>query len=154
MGRALRSEHFGGGPVGDGGAVHHGMILIVDDDLKLCATMERLFRLAGYEVICAHHPVEVLPILGVQRPAGIVLDLKLPGMDGLMLLQAIRADPVLSGVPVLIYTGDFSESNEALSRQFGAQDYLVKGTVSAEVLLDRVHEVILSGPPRLGQSGS
>lgn len=118
------------------------MILIVEDDFNLCGSMERMFRYAGYDVVSTPTPSEALSLLHIRRPEAIILDLNLPAMDGITLLKAIRADRAFARVPVLIYTADFSESNQALAFAAGAQDYVIKGTIGWEGLLHRLEDTI------------
>ena len=154
MSGAFNSPNSRYGSHGNGTSTDAGMILIIDDDPELCSSLERLFRYAGYDVVAVQKPLEVLSLLGVRKPKAIVLDLNLPMMDGLTLLKAIRSDPNYASVPVLVYTADFSESNELLARQLGAQDYIVKGTVGWDALLQRIDRAISPEPRQFRLSGA
>jgi PleD family two-component response regulator len=81
-------------------------------------------------------------MLSLRKPKLIILDLKMPLMDGMTILRAVRSDPQFKRVPILIYTSDFSEESRALAINAGAQDFIVKGTVGWEFLVRRAKELI------------
>ena len=94
-------------------------ILVIDDDpdnLKICGDY---FRSAGYEVLAAEDGLKGLSISHHEKPDLIVLDLILPGMDGLEICRAIRHD---SDVPIIILTARAEENDKLLGLELGADD--------------------------------
>jgi len=82
-------------------------ILIVDDDSAVAETFSRMLRLEGYEVVTALDPEEGLQLAESRRPSAIILDMRMPIINGLQFLRKVRATPTLADVPVAIVTGDY-----------------------------------------------
>ena len=123
------------------------MILIVDDDVAMGASLERLLRVLGYNAVAIPSAMEALSLLTVRRPQLIILDMHMPGpMDGLMFLKAVRSDPAFAPVPVWIYSVDFSDSLMREVKAAGAQEYLVKGAIGYSALAQRIESLV--GKPR------
>ena len=119
------------------------MILIVDDDVAMGASLERLLRVLGYNAVAIPSAMEALSLLTVRRPQLIILDMHMPGpMDGLMFLRAVRSDPAFASVPVWIYSVDFSDSLMREVKAAGAQEYLVKGAIGYSALAQRIESLL------------
>ena len=82
-------------------------VLIVDDDGEACAIFERMLRGNGFDVRTAATAEDALLQLETALPAAIVLDLRLPALDGLECLRRIRAMPRLLRIPVTVITADY-----------------------------------------------
>ena len=82
-------------------------ILIVDDDPSVTETFERMLRLEGYHVVTALSAEAGLSQAEQWHPDAILLDLRMPLVDGLQFLRALRAKESLSRMPVAIVTGDY-----------------------------------------------
>jgi CheY-like chemotaxis protein len=82
-------------------------ILIVDDDSAVAETFSRMLRLEGYEVVTALDPEQGLELAGTLHPNAIILDMRMPIINGLQFLRRVRATPALADVPVAIVTGDY-----------------------------------------------
>ena len=82
-------------------------ILIVDDDSAVAETFSRMLRLEGYEVATALDPEKGLELAGSLHPNAIILDMRMPIINGLQFLRKVRATPSLAEVPVAIVTGDY-----------------------------------------------
>ena len=82
-------------------------ILIVDDDSAVAETFSRMLRLEGYEVATALDPEKGLELAGTLHPHAIILDMRMPIINGLQFLRKVRATPSLADVPVAIVTGDY-----------------------------------------------
>ena len=105
-------------------------VLVVDDYPDTCRLVVRLLRVSGYEAVGVGSGPEALDHLRSRAVDLVLLDIAMPGMDGFEVLRAIRADPQIRRLPVLMYTAfsDPQQHDEAL--RLGAQDYLVKGRFS------------------------
>jgi CheY-like chemotaxis protein len=113
------------------------LILIVDDNTDTADLLVRLLRRSGL----AAHPVgggaDALDYLhngdGGQAdhaalPNLVILDVMMPGMDGITCLRAIRSEWAWADLPVIMYTADFSLERMQQAMRFGAVGYIVKGT--------------------------
>jgi len=98
-------------------------VLLVDDDPSLLDSLSRLLARDGYSARCARDGREGLALARELRPGLIVLDVLLPRMDGWEVLAALKADPDLAGIPVVMLT-ILDEAEKGLS--LGAVDYLNK----------------------------
>jgi signal transduction histidine kinase/DNA-binding response OmpR family regulator len=98
-------------------------ILAIDDDPQARDIIERLLRKAGFDVATANSGQEGLRLAHSLRPAVITLDVMMPDMDGWAVLQALKADPVLRDVPVVMLS---MIDDKAKGYSLGAADYLTK----------------------------
>ncbi len=93
-----------GRPSSAGGAVRP-LVLVVEDDPAVASVLVEMLREAGCDSIAAGDGPTALQLARERRPALVMLDLGLPGMHGAAVLQALKADPETSGVPVVIASG-------------------------------------------------
>jgi CheY-like chemotaxis protein len=109
-------------------------LLLVDDDDALAEMYALQLTASGYHVTTARSGVEALELVVHVAPDLIYLDLGLPGMTGLEVLERLRTAPSTAEVPVVILT-NFSEPEMIQrGRELGAQDYLVKVDTSPALL--------------------
>jgi two-component system response regulator MprA len=116
------------------------MVLIVDPDPISAPSLVRLLRYNGYPAEAVATASEGLALLSTRRPAAIILDLALPLITGLQLIKAIRMDPDFTDVPLIVYTGEFSNEAAIEALAAGAADVIVKGTVGTQSLLARIEK--------------
>jgi DNA-binding response OmpR family regulator len=100
-----------------------GKILVVDDDEGVTTTFARMLRLEGFDVRTALNGEMGLLEATHSRPDAIILDLRMPLVDGLRFLRRLRADGAQRHVPVAIVTGDYFLEDEIAAelRQLGAE---------------------------------
>jgi DNA-binding response OmpR family regulator len=91
-------------------------ILIVDDDPSVTETFERMLRLEGYNVVTALSAEAGLNQAERAHPHAIILDLRMPLVDGLQFLRSLRSREALARMPVAIVTGDYF-LDDAVSRE-------------------------------------
>jgi DNA-binding response OmpR family regulator len=102
-------------------------ILVAEDDTDIGALIAHYLQKAGHAVEMLTDGAEVLPRLRREEPADLViLDWMLPGMDGLRICQAMRADPGLASIPVIMLTARGEEADRVAGLETGADDYVVK----------------------------
>ena len=106
-------------------------ILIVEDEVKLAGLLADYFQQAQYQVHCIHHGDEVTPWLKANQVNAIILDVMLPGKDGMQLCQEIRQ---FSQVPILMVTARIEEIDRLLGLELGADDYICKPFSPREVV--------------------
>ncbi|MCB1552483.1 MAG: response regulator [Xanthomonadales bacterium] len=113
-------------------------VLVVEDEPKLAAALRDYLLAAGFHVSVLHRGDAVLPWLDAHRTDAVLLDLMLPGMDGLEICRSIRRDRDL---PILMLTARSEDIDRLLGLELGADDYLCKPYNLREVVL-RVRAVL------------
>jgi DNA-binding response OmpR family regulator len=119
-------------------------VLIVDDEPNIVISVEFLMRREGFEVLVARDGEEGLARIQADRPDLVVLDVMMPKLDGFEVCKAVRADPTLAGVRILMLTakGRTAEISKGLS--LGADDYIPKPFATRE-LVAKVKELLGTG---------
>jgi DNA-binding response OmpR family regulator len=113
-------------------------ILIVDDDRKIVELVQLYLEKDGYRVLVAYDGIEALNLARRRRPDLIVLDLLLPGLDGLDVCRILRAE---SEVPIIMLTAKTTEDDQLTGLDLGADDYVTK-PLSPQALMARVRAVL------------
>jgi DNA-binding response OmpR family regulator len=106
-------------------------ILVVEDDARIADVIVKNLEAAGYECRLSPDGGSALADLAQLRPALVMLDLGLPGIDGLEVTRRIRRD---SDVPILMVTARSGESDKLLGLEIGADDYITKPFSVAELV--------------------
>ncbi len=106
-------------------------ILIVEDEPKLAALMRDYLIAAGYATQCLDNGLQVVPAVRASEPRLILLDLMLPGRDGLQVCQELRS---FSAVPIIMITARVEEVDRLLGLDLGADDYICKPFSPREVV--------------------
>ena len=114
-------------------------ILIVDDDRKIVDLVRAYLEKDGYRVLTAHDGLQALELARQVRPDLIVLDLMLPGMDGLDVCRILRGEG--HKVPIIMLTAKTTETDKLIGLDLGADDYVTK-PFSPRELLARVRAVL------------
>lgn len=123
-------------------------VLVVDDDPTVSDVVRRYLERAGYRVQLAVDGIAALALCARQRPDLVVLDLMLPGVDGLEVCRRLRA--VDAGLPIVMLTALGAEADRVVGLEQGADDYLAKPFSPRELVL-RVQSVLRrAGPPAAG----
>jgi DNA-binding response OmpR family regulator len=102
------------------------MILIVEDDQDIADLLAHYLERAGHQVTRLSSGTAVMPQLRTAPADLVILDLMLPGMDGLLVCQAMRADPATAGIPVIMLTARGEEAERIAGLELGADDYVTK----------------------------
>lgn len=106
-------------------------ILIIEDEIKLATLLADYLRQADYQVAMVHDGNEALEAFQQQQPDLVLLDLMLPGKDGLTICREIRQQ---SDVPVVMVTAKVEEIDRLLGLELGADDYICKPFSPREVV--------------------
>jgi DNA-binding response OmpR family regulator len=101
-------------------------ILLVEDDTNLRDTLAYRLRHEGYSVVTAADGVQAIEAARKTRPDLIVLDLMLPGLDGLEVCKQVRVMPETQAAPIIMLTARVEESDMILGLELGADDYVTK----------------------------
>ncbi len=106
-------------------------IFVVDDEPQIVKVLKAYLEKAGYQVVTTSEGKTALSIFQGERPDFLILDLNLPGMDGLEICKAIRRD---SNVPILMLTARVEEADRLIGLELGADDYVLKPFSPREVV--------------------
>ena len=118
-------------------------VLIIDDDTELCALLSDFLALEGFHCNTIHNGAEAVELCRTQDFDAIVLDIMLPGMQGLDVLRALRQ---FSGTPILMLTARGEDTDRIVGLELGADDYLPKPCNPRE-LAARLRAVLRRGRP-------
>ena len=103
-------------------------ILIIEDDAQIRRVVEGYLQQAGYHVLTAADGITGLALAQQQKPALLILDVMLPGLDGLEIARRLRAnsDPGVAGVYIIMLTARVDETDRVVGLELGADDYVTK----------------------------
>jgi two-component system, chemotaxis family, chemotaxis protein CheY len=123
-------------------------VLVIDDEQGIRDLLDMLLRRKGYDVIVAESGQKGLECFRRERPDVLVLDLKMPEMDGLTVLRQIRSlDPIM---PVIILTGAGTPETEQQVRALGVTEYVEK-EFSLHLLGDALKRLLKTPHPSTAQ---
>ncbi len=109
-----------------GGLGMAASILVVDDDVDVAETVARTLQRAGHEVAVSHRGADALRAAHEQRPDLIVLDVRMPGLNGIEVCRLLRGTPGLSRVPILFLSAKSEVADRLEGFEAGADDYITK----------------------------
>lgn len=129
-------------------------VVVIEDEADILEVIEYNLSREGFAVISCRDGEEGLRVVQSEVPAMVLLDLMLPGIDGIEICRTLRSDPVTKGIPIIMVTAKGEESEIVLGLGVGADDYVVK-PFSPKELVARVKAVLRRGPVRedLGTRG-
>ena len=122
------------GVIAADGEGERARVLIADDNADMREYLTNLLRNSGYQVIDVDDGQVALDALRADTPDLVISDVMMPGMDGLQLVAALRADPRTAAIPVLLLSARAGQEASIEGLQAGADDYLVKPFAAAELL--------------------
>jgi CheY-like chemotaxis protein len=122
-----------------------GRILIVDDEPQACQILSRLIRHLGHETAWKTAGADALAYLDDTAVDLLILDVMMPGMDGMEVLRRLRADPKTAEMPVVMFSAvaDRNFIDEAIRK--GATDYWVKASFDFNQLKERIRQIVPGG---------
>jgi len=118
-----------------------GRILVVDDEPHIRRVLSAILGNRGYDVIMASDGLQGLDELGTEDVDLVILDLMMPGANGLEILSRIRTDPQRAETPVIILTAKGQDTDREAALAGGANDFLTK-PFSPKKLIARIEEIL------------
>lgn len=118
-------------------------ILIIEDDADIAESLEYNFKREGFKTVTAESGEKglLLALDEKRQPSLIVLDLMLPGMNGMELCRKLRKEPLTEKIPVVMLTAKAAEADKVAGLEMGADDYVVK-PFSFRELIARIRAVL------------
>lgn len=116
-------------------------ILAVDDEEDILELIRYNLVKEGFDVICAENGEKCLELTATHSPDLIVLDLMMPGIDGLDVCKKLKNDPDTLNLPIIMLTAKSTESDIVVGLELGADDYVVK-PFSPRILIARIKSVL------------
>lgn len=120
------------------------LIAVIEDERDIQDMIAYNLQREGYEVVTAERGDEGLALVQDKRPDLIILDLMLPGLDGLSVCQSIRFDTTTQEIPIIVLSAKSEEADVVIGLGLGADDYMPK-PFSPRELLARVKAVLRRG---------
>ncbi|MEM7119093.1 MAG: response regulator [Chloroflexota bacterium] len=109
-------------------------ILVVDDDHEVVRLMRAYLERSGYEVLVAYDGETAVYTLRHEKPDLVLLDLMLPGKDGMEITRIVRSDPSLAHIPIIMLTARVEDTDKIVGLEMGADDYVTKPYNPREVV--------------------
>ena len=132
------------------------LVMVIEDEKEIRDLLRYNLEKAGYRVAASGDGEQGLKLLFASRPDALVLDLMLPGLNGLEIVREVRAEPLTHDLPVLVLTARSDEMDKLLGFEQGADDYLTK-PFSPRELVARVKALLRrsrpTGPGRAVEAG-
>ena len=122
-------------------------ILAVDDEVHILELISFNLKAAGYHVVTALTGEEALKRCEVERPSLVLLDIMLPGIDGLEVCRRLKGDRMTSNIPIIMLTARGDEVDKILGLELGADDYITK-PFSVRELAARVKSLLRRVAPQ------
>ena len=101
-------------------------ILVADDEVFMLRLLEMTFKKGGYEVVCCRDGHEALTMAATTRPQLIVLDVMMPGLDGLGALRQLKGNPATKDIPVVVLSAKGQAVTRVEAQEAGAALFLAK----------------------------
>ncbi len=127
-------------------------ILVIEDEADILEVISYNLEREGHKVISCRNGEQGLSRIRTDNPDLVILDLMLPGMDGVEVCRQVKSDPVTRAIPVIMVTAKAEESDIVLGLGIGADDYITK-PFSPKELVARVKVVLRRGPLREESGG-
>jgi len=118
-----------------------GRILVVDDEPHIRRVLSSILASQGFDVITASDGMEGLELMGENDVDLVILDLMMPGANGLEILSKIRSNPDQADTPVIILTAKGQDTDREAALAGGASDFLTK-PFSPKKLIARIQEIL------------
>ncbi|MFA5143917.1 MAG: response regulator [Candidatus Omnitrophota bacterium] len=116
-------------------------ILLVDDEEDFLALLRQALEERGFEVVTVTNAVDAGIEIVSNLPALILLDIKMPGIDGLEACEVLKKNPNTKDVPIIVVSALCDESDIEAAKKAGVADYFVK-PVDIEKLISRIRSII------------
>lgn len=109
-------------------------ILVVDDDPDVRLLVGARLRSSGYEVVMAEDGEAAIKIFRREKPAMLLLDLGLPGLDGYQVCRTLKSDPSTREIPIIVLSAQSQQTDKDRAAELGVEGYVAKPFVPGALL--------------------
>ena len=117
------------------------LILAVDDEAHILELLSFNLEASGYRVVTAATGEDALVVCAHERPAMVLLDIMLPGIDGIEVCRRLKSAPTTADIPIIMLTAKGDERDELLGFELGVDEYITK-PFSPSILVARVEAIL------------
>jgi CheY-like chemotaxis protein len=117
-------------------------LLIIEDDPLMARMYEKAFKFESYEVVVAHDGEEGIAKAREIKPTIILLDVMMPKMNGLEVLDQLKADALIRSIPVVVLTNLAGEQDAEMALSKGAVRYIIKSEQDPKEVTDIVKQIV------------
>ena len=128
------------------------LILAVDDEAHILELLSFNLEASGYRVVTATTGEDALAVCQRERPAMVLLDIMLPGMDGMEVCRRLKGQSTTADIPIIMLTAKGDEVDKILGLELGADDYITK-PFSVRELIARVKALLRRAAPQNEEEG-
>ena len=121
------------------------LILVIEDEADVLRFVSRVLTLEGFDVLEADNSEQGLELAHRHKCALVILDLRLPGQNGWLVLEKMKSEPELQGIPVIVFTASAGVEQRQRAFRMGAAGYLVKPLSAADIRESVTRAVKLKG---------
>jgi len=121
--------------------MHKPKILLIEDEEDIAALIKLQAEIAGYQIIVSYDGLNGYSAIEKEMPDLLILDIMLPGQNGLDVCRKVKANPKLSHIPIIMISAKSEETDVVLGLELGADDYVTK-PFSPRILFCRVKAVL------------
>ena len=122
-------------------------LLVVDDSPSVRRVVSNMLKQHGWEVQLARDGVEALEMISYETPAGVLLDIEMPRMDGYELISTVRAQEQYRSLPMIVLTSRAAAKHQQRAMSLGASAYVVK-PYQDEELLNTINSLVFGTTTR------
>jgi CheY-like chemotaxis protein len=109
-------------------------VLVVDDNKDTISILTSILKIAGCSVITAQDGVEAIKQIQRENPSLVLLDIMMPKMDGFEVCQAVKSNPSLNHIPIIMVSAKTDEASKYRALRMGAADFINKPIRPSEIL--------------------
>ncbi|MFH1790325.1 MAG: response regulator [bacterium] len=117
-------------------------VLLVEDDIFLAGIYKKKFEVEGFKISVSDNGEKGLVDAKKKQPDIILLDILLPKLDGFAVLKALKADPAVKDIPVILLTNLGQKDDVEKGIEMGAEDYLIKIHFKPSEVVEKVRKVL------------
>ena len=121
-------------------------VLIVDDELKVCCTLRDILKRHGFDALYCTDPLQVVPTLKSESPDLLLVDVKMPGRDGIDVLRSVRAEG--ADLPVIMISGHATVESAVVAMKYGAVDFYTKPIDNSRLISEIERLASIKNRPR------